>query len=75
MNLSATPFQVAQDMSSFVYNQFEYKQGITSVETKLDEVWNLKAGVCQDFAHILIGDVTNGRYSFTLCERIYLSKE
>jgi transglutaminase-like putative cysteine protease len=54
LNLSSSPFQVAQDMSSFVYNHFEYKQGITSVETKLDEVWNLKAGVCQDFAHILL---------------------
>lgn len=54
INISATPFQVAQDLSSFIFNHFEYKQGITSVETKLDEVWNLKAGVCQDFAHILL---------------------
>ncbi|MBC7827260.1 MAG: transglutaminase family protein [Chitinophagaceae bacterium] len=54
LNFSLTPFQVAMNMSSFVYSQFEYKQGITSVETKIDEVWNLKAGVCQDFAHILL---------------------
>lgn len=54
LNYSATPFQVAMDMSAFVYNHFEYKQGITSVETKIDEVWNLKAGVCQDFAHMLL---------------------
>lgn len=54
LNKSATPFQTAIDMSSFVYNQFEYKQGITTVETKIDEVWNLKAGVCQDFAHMLL---------------------
>lgn len=54
LNLSTTPFQVAQEMSAFIYNQFEYKQGITSVETKLDEVWNLKGGVCQDFAHMLL---------------------
>jgi transglutaminase-like putative cysteine protease len=49
-----TPFRIAMNMSSFVYNQFEYKRGITSVETKIDEVWNLKAGVCQDFAHMLL---------------------
>lgn len=49
-----TPFEVAQVMSSFVYNSFEYKKGITSVQTKIDEVWNLKVGVCQDFAHILL---------------------
>ena len=54
ISISATPFQVAIDLSSFIFNHFEYKQGITSVETKLDEVWNLKAGVCQDFAHMLL---------------------
>lgn len=54
MNSSATPFKVAMDISSFIYNCFEYKKGITSVETKIDEAWNLKAGVCQDFAHILL---------------------
>ena len=30
-----------------------YIKGVTTVETTLDEVWKLKAGVCQDFAHIL----------------------
>jgi len=54
LNLLATPFEVARNMSSYVYDHFEYKQGITSVETKIDAVWNLKAGVCQDFAHILL---------------------
>lgn len=49
-----SPFAVAQQMSSFVYNNFEYKKGITNVETKVDEIWNLKAGVCQDFAHVLL---------------------
>ena len=29
-------------------------KGITNVETTLDEAWKLKAGVCQDFAHILL---------------------
>jgi transglutaminase-like putative cysteine protease len=54
IKFSATPFQIVTSMSSFVYNRFEYKQGITTVETKIDEVWNLKAGVCQDFAHMLL---------------------
>ena len=30
------------------------KKGITSVETQVEEIWNLKAGVCQDFAHVLL---------------------
>ena len=49
-----TPFDIAQQMSAFVYNNFEYKKGITNVETQVDEIWKLKAGVCQDFAHVLL---------------------
>ena len=54
INESTTPFAGAQLLSEFVYNNFEYKKGITSVETKVDEIWKLKAGVCQDFAHVLL---------------------
>jgi len=35
-------------------NNFKYIQGVTSVETTLDEVWKLKAGVCQDFAQYTV---------------------
>jgi transglutaminase-like putative cysteine protease len=51
---STTPFEVSKLLSAYVYDNFEYKKGITNVETKVDEIWNLKAGVCQDFAHILL---------------------
>jgi transglutaminase-like putative cysteine protease len=53
-NETITPFSIAENMSAFVYNNFEYKKGITNVETKVDEIWKLKAGVCQDFAHVLL---------------------
>jgi transglutaminase-like putative cysteine protease len=49
-----SPLELAKLLSEYVYTNFTYQKGITSVETKIDEVWNLKAGVCQDFAHILI---------------------
>jgi len=49
----STPYQTALAYCSFVYDQFNYIQGVTTVQTKLDEIWQLKAGVCQDFAHIL----------------------
>jgi transglutaminase-like putative cysteine protease len=49
-----TPFQVALRFCGWVYKNFEYIKGVTTVETTLDEVWKLKAGVCQDFAHILM---------------------
>ena len=49
-----TPFQNAVALSEFVYNNFNYQKGITNVESKTEEVWKLKAGVCQDFAHVMI---------------------
>ncbi len=49
-----TPLQNAKLLSEYVYNNFSYQKGITNVETKTEEVWQLKAGVCQDFAHILL---------------------
>jgi len=54
IKVEATPFEVSKLFSSYVYDNFEYKKGITNIETKVDEIWNLKAGVCQDFAHILL---------------------
>ena len=49
-----SPYQAALHFCQFVYENFEYIKGVTTVETKLDEIWKLKAGVCQDFAHILM---------------------
>lgn len=49
-----TPYQTALRFCDYVYKNFEYLPGVTTVESTLDEVWKLKAGVCQDFAHILV---------------------
>jgi transglutaminase-like putative cysteine protease len=49
-----TPLEAALQLRNYVYEQFKYIKGVTSVESTLDEVWKLKAGVCQDFAHILL---------------------
>jgi transglutaminase-like putative cysteine protease len=49
-----TPYQVALRFTQFVYDNFNYIKGVTTVETTLDEIWKLKAGVCQDFAHLLM---------------------
>jgi transglutaminase-like putative cysteine protease len=53
-NLSRTPLDVAKHFSEYIYHNFEYRKGITTVETTLDEIWKLKSGVCQDFAHMLL---------------------
>lgn len=49
-----TPYQAALKFTEYVYKNFEYIKGVTTVETTLDEIWGIKAGVCQDFAHILM---------------------
>jgi transglutaminase-like putative cysteine protease len=51
---TSTPFVSAIKFTEYVFLNFKYIKGITSVETTLDEAWTLKAGVCQDFAHILL---------------------
>jgi transglutaminase-like putative cysteine protease len=48
------PLKTALELSEFVYDNFEYKKGVTNIETPVEEIWGLKAGVCQDFAHMLI---------------------
>lgn len=45
---------VAFALSSYIYQNFTYQQGVTTIESTVDEIWRLKAGVCQDFAHLLI---------------------
>ena len=51
---SVSVFVAVQQLNTYVYENFQYIKGITSVETTLDEVWKLRAGVCQDFAHMLL---------------------
>ena len=51
---TVSPLMAAQRLNEYVYKNFRYIQGVTSVETTCNEIWKLKAGVCQDFAHILL---------------------
>lgn len=48
------PLKNALVLSEYVYATLQYEQGVTSVETPTEEIWALKAGVCQDFAHLLL---------------------
>jgi transglutaminase-like putative cysteine protease len=51
---NCTTLETAKHFSKYIYENFQYKKGITTVETTLGEIWMLKSGVCQDFAHILL---------------------
>src|SRR3569833_733914 len=48
-----TPYKVALRICRHIYENFQYIKGVTNVETTMDEIWKMKAGGCQDFAHIL----------------------
>lgn len=54
IDLNKSPLVNANTLSEYVYKNFEYKKGVTTIETKVDEILELKAGVCQDFAHVLL---------------------
>ena len=51
-NLS--PYKIVLELCDYIFTNFKYIQGITNVDSKLDDVWRLKAGVCQDFTNILL---------------------
>ncbi len=40
--------------SHYVFDNFTYEKGITTIETTVDEILKHRKGVCQDFAHLLL---------------------
>jgi transglutaminase-like putative cysteine protease len=38
----------------YIFKNFKYIKGITTVETTIDEILEKNAGVCQDFAHVML---------------------
>jgi transglutaminase-like putative cysteine protease len=43
-----------QECSAYIFQHFNYQQGITDVETTVDEILQHHGGVCQDFAHVML---------------------
>lgn len=48
-------FDVVGALMNLVYTQFSYQQHVTTVATTVPDVLASRTGVCQDFAHVLIG--------------------
>ena len=38
-----------------IFREFSYKSGSTTIETTVQEVMQKRQGVCQDFAHVMLG--------------------
>lgn len=49
-----TPWEMVLAFNEYVYSNFTYNPSATVVDTPVEQVWLLKAGVCQDFSHVLI---------------------
>jgi transglutaminase-like putative cysteine protease len=49
------PFEAVQKLMHLVHERFEYRPDVTNAETSVGEVLTHSSGVCQDFAHVLIG--------------------
>ncbi|HTE82750.1 MAG TPA: transglutaminase family protein [Reyranella sp.] len=46
--------EAARELTRRIKTDFEYHPGATDISTPLHEVFEGKAGVCQDFAHVMI---------------------
>ena len=47
----------AADLMTRIYTDFDFKPGVTTISTPIDEVLRTRAGVCQDFAHLMLGSL------------------
>jgi len=45
---------IIEKCGDFIFNNFKYMKGITSVETTVAEILKHRSGVCQDFAHVML---------------------
>jgi transglutaminase-like putative cysteine protease len=58
--------EALEHLAQRVHDDFRYEPGATSVATTVDEAFEKRAGVCQDFAHVVIGCLRSlhlaGRY-------------
>jgi transglutaminase-like putative cysteine protease len=54
-NSDGTAFGFADAASHLIHEQFKYVKGATHVRSSIEDALTAKAGVCQDFAHLLLG--------------------
>lgn len=52
---SASPADAALAVSTTVHDQMTYQPGSTGVSTVAAEAWAARSGVCQDYAHLVVG--------------------
>src|SRR5688572_12030279 len=45
---------VVEKCCNYIFSNFKYIKGITTIETTTQEILELRSGVCQDFAHVML---------------------
>lgn len=45
---------IAKEFNQYIFKNFTYTKGITNIETTIDEILEIRKGVCQDFAILLL---------------------
>jgi len=48
-------WQTAQAIMHYIHREFRYQPAVTHAHTHMREVLKNRAGVCQDFAHVMLG--------------------
>jgi transglutaminase-like putative cysteine protease len=46
--------EIVERCSQYIFNNFQYIKGITTIETTVAEILEHRSGVCQDFAHVML---------------------
>ncbi|MDP4262607.1 MAG: transglutaminase family protein [Bacteroidota bacterium] len=46
--------EVIEKCSQYIFKNFQYIKGITTIETTVAEILEHRSGVCQDFAHVML---------------------
>jgi transglutaminase-like putative cysteine protease len=46
--------EATMDLTTRIYREFEYRGGVSDVSTPVRDVFAMRTGVCQDFAHLQI---------------------
>ena len=54
VKISHTVMQVVENCSHFIFKNFQYVKGITTIESTVEEILDHRSGVCQDFANLFI---------------------
>jgi transglutaminase-like putative cysteine protease len=51
---ASTLGEVLHELNGWIHREFDYESGVTDISTPLAQVVKQRAGVCQDFAHLML---------------------